>query len=292
MKLLGTYKNGTYTVSIYDDGTKIREGKEFIASFPENIDLKITNKCDLGCPMCHEKSTIDGKEGNLLNEKFIESLHPFTEIAIGGGNALSHKDLVPFLKKLKERHIIANLTVNQTHFLLEKDFIMSLINEELIYGIGVSVFYPNEDLMEILEKIPNAVVHLIAGIATKETFEKMYDKNLKILLLGYKDFGRGENYKLKYSKSITENMEYLKNNLPKISKHFAVISFDNLALKQLEVEKFLTPKMWEEFYMGDDGSHTMYIDLVERKFGKNSTAKVRYELKDTIEEMFEVVKNE
>ena len=135
-----------------------------------------------------------------------------------------------------ERKIIANLTVNQAHFLLEKDLIMSLINEELIYGIGISVFYPNEDLLETLEKIPNAVIHLIAGIVNKEIIEKMYDKNLKVLLLGYKNFGRGKDYKVKYSKAITENIEYLRNNLPEISKHFAVISFDNLALKQLEVE--------------------------------------------------------
>lgn len=43
--LLSKYNNGNYTVEIYNDGTKIRETKEedFIASFPENIDLKITN---------------------------------------------------------------------------------------------------------------------------------------------------------------------------------------------------------------------------------------------------------
>ena len=45
--LLSKYNNGNYTVEIYDNGTKIRETKEedFIASFPENIDIKITNYC-------------------------------------------------------------------------------------------------------------------------------------------------------------------------------------------------------------------------------------------------------
>ena len=75
-------------------------------------------------------------------------------------------------------------------------------------------------------------------------------------------------------------------------KWFNVISFDNLALKQLEVEKLLSDKEWEEFYMGDDGidgemtSATMYVDMVNRVYAKNSCAVERFPLKDTIEEMY------
>lgn len=70
MKLLGIYKNGNYRVRIYDDGTKVREtidpnDNKFIAEFPESIDLKITNRCDMGCKMCHENSTIDGAHGDI-----------------------------------------------------------------------------------------------------------------------------------------------------------------------------------------------------------------------------------
>ena len=89
MKLLGSYINGNYHTAIYSDGTKIRETEddEFIADFPENIDIKITNQCDMGCPMCHEDSKSDGKHGDSMNAKFIDTLRPYTELAIGGGNA-------------------------------------------------------------------------------------------------------------------------------------------------------------------------------------------------------------
>ena len=52
MKILGIYKNGNYQVTILDDGTKIRrtEEDEFIPEFPENADVKITDKCCQGCP--------------------------------------------------------------------------------------------------------------------------------------------------------------------------------------------------------------------------------------------------
>lgn len=50
------YTNGNYNVTLsLKDGTKIRETEEdeFIPSRPESIDIKITNKCDIGCLFCH-----------------------------------------------------------------------------------------------------------------------------------------------------------------------------------------------------------------------------------------------
>ena len=42
--------------------------------------------------------------------------------------------------------------------------------------------------------------------------------------------------------------------------------------------------------MGDDGKHTMYIDLVKQTFSKNSLSEERFELMSSIEEMFNIVK--
>lgn len=86
-------------------GTLIRETKddEFKPAFASNMDIKICNRCDMGCKFCHEGSTPDGKLGDILNEKFVDTLHPYQEVALGGGNVLEHPDLIPFLQKLKER---------------------------------------------------------------------------------------------------------------------------------------------------------------------------------------------
>lgn len=51
-----------------------------------------------------------------MSESFINTLHPYQEIAIGGGDATSHPDLIPLLEKLKSMNVIANMTVNQRHF--------------------------------------------------------------------------------------------------------------------------------------------------------------------------------
>ena len=53
---IGEYRNGNYNVTIYEDGTKVRATKddEFIPAFAENCDVKITDKCSVGCPFCYE----------------------------------------------------------------------------------------------------------------------------------------------------------------------------------------------------------------------------------------------
>ena len=90
MKLLGMYKNGNTINKIFSDGTRICEtnDNEFKFDFARNMDIKICDRCNIGCKFCHEGSTPDGKLGDIMNEKFIETLHPYQEVAIGGGNVL------------------------------------------------------------------------------------------------------------------------------------------------------------------------------------------------------------
>lgn len=287
-KLLKEYQNGNYKVRIYSDGTKIRFSKddEFHPEFPESIDLKITNRCDLRCPMCHEKSTPMGKHA-LLDHPFLDTLVPGCELAIGGGNPLDHPELISFLKSMKEKGIICNITVNQIHLFRYKNDIQNLIDNGLIYGLGVSVTKDLfiDEIVEFSAKNPNVVIHVIAGIISKELIEKLSNKNLKLLILGYKVIGRGKNY---YPNSFDPNMEYLEKNILEISKGFKIVSFDNLAIIQLKMKHKIAN--YEEVYMGDDGEFTMYIDLVKKEYAVSSTSERRFKIKDNIKVMFKHVK--
>ncbi|MCK9482504.1 MAG: hypothetical protein M0R38_12250 [Bacteroidia bacterium] len=295
MKLLGKYKNGNYNVKIYDDGTKIRENNLnfFESEFPENIDIKITNKCNLGCPMCHEKSTSDGLNAPNLFPNFINSLKPYTELAIGGGNVFEHPLLINFLRTLKDKKIIANITVNQVHFEKNFHFIRLLIEEKLIYGLGVSLSHISPEFLEKLSAAgENVVLHVINGIVCPDEIELLKNKKIKILFLGYKDFGRGIDYREKFDFQIKTNQNYVSQNLDKIFQWFSVVSFDNLAIEQINVKKWLTKEKYDEFYMGDEGQFTMYVDLVNGEFGQNSVSNIRYPLMDNIVDMFNMVKKE
>lgn len=291
------YKNGNYIVKFnLDDGTKIRETEddEFIPDHAENMDVKICNYCDIGCPMCHEGSTTKGKFGDILNEKFIQTLHPYQEIAIGGGDATSHPDLIPFLYELREKRVIANLTVNQIHFEKKQDLIKKLVDNHLIYGLGISLVNPTENFIELVKQYPNAVIHVINGVLKPEDVKALENNNLKMLILGYKHLRRGNEYFDAAHERIVKNQKWLYDNLEGMLDKFKVVSFDNLAIEQLNVKRLLSQEEWNEFYMGRDGLTTYYIDMVERKFARSSTAPMdkRYDLLDSVDDMFNVIRTE
>lgn len=290
MELLGTYKNGNFTTKIFSDGTKVRETEddEFKPSFAENMDIKICNYCDMGCLFCHEGSTVVGKFGDILNEKFIDTLHPYQEVALGGGDATSHPDLIPFLQRLKDKKVIVNMTVNQIHFEKKQELIKKLVDEKLIYGLGVSLVNPTEQFIELISQYPNAVIHVISGILKPSDVKSLANKNLKMLILGYKRLRRGRRWIIENYENIVTKQMWLHDNLADIIKQFKVVSFDNLAIEHLNVRRLMSDGDWNEFYMGDDGLFTYYIDMVERKFARSSTADLdkRYELLDSVDDMF------
>ena len=305
-----SYKNGNYTVSLnVFTGTKIRQNNldYFEPDTVESMDIKITNKCggdgyaNLHCKFCHEGSSPFGKHGDILAPSFLDKLHPYTELAIGGGNPLQHPDLDKFLEKCKERRHIPNMTVNQRHFLHEFDRIKKLYQDRLIFGLGISLVEVTPEFIEKVKQIPTAVIHVINGLITEKQLRELKDNNLKVLILGYKEVRRGKKLYEKASLQIEERKQMLKNLLPSIIKEgwFKVLSFDNLSLKQLNVKSHMSQEEWDQFYMGDDGfdgeqtSATFFCDLVERKFAKNSCApeEERYPLMDTAEDMLKFLMN-
>ena len=287
------YKNGNYIVTILNDGTKIRQTKddEFIPAFAENCDVKITDKCSQNCPFCYEGCTKSGKHGDLFKYKFIETLHPYTELALNG-NDLDHPDLIKFLEFLKKKKVFANITVNQSQFINNFELIKQLSSNKLVYGVGVSLQHANEELISYMSEIPNTVLHTINGILTKEDIESLSNHGLKILILGYKELQRGISYQNSHLDVINTNKKYVYDNLEDILSKFKVVSFDNLAIEQLDVKRVVDEKDWDEFYMGDDGGFTFYIDMVKGEFSKNSIAKDRYPIGDkTVDEMFKFIKS-
>lgn len=289
------YRNGNYDIFLnLDNGTKIRKNdeNELIPSHPESMDIKICNRCNMNCSQCHENSTKDGACGDILNAKFIDTLLPYTELAIGGGNPLEHPDLETFLRKCKTLKLVPSMTVHQQHFLENLDFLRMLRDEKLIYGLGVSINHVTPELIEALHEFPNAVCHIIAGIASEAVINKLAYHDLKILILGYKIFRRGETLYKKDPTNIDFLIQYMYDVLPDMVNNgwFNTVSFDNLAIEQLNPSRLLTKEQYDEFYMGDDGSYTFYVDLVNEEFGVSSTAKERYPLMDNVVDMFNKVR--
>lgn len=225
----------------------------------------------------------------MFSYKFIESLHPYTELAMNG-NDLDHPQLDQFLQHLKDKNVIANLTVNQNQFLMNYDKLKTLQDNGLINGIGVSLIKANDELCEKMKSLKNVVLHTIVGILSEKDISFLKNNGLKILILGYKDLQRGKLYHITHCPDITNNKKYLYDNLAEIQKMFEVLSFDNLAINQLDVKRIVPVEKWDEFYMGDDGGFTFYIDMVKGEFAKNSLSDERFPIGDlSIDEMFNFI---
>lgn len=293
MKIIGSYVNGNYRVTMYSDGTKIRENDldNLAPAFAENMDVTITRKCSQNCNFCYEGCTPDGKHSDIMHQKWIETLHPFTEIALNG-NDLDHPQFDDLLVYLWHKNVFANITVNQNQFMEHRDKINSWYREGLICGLGVSLINPTDEFINEIQKYPNAVIHTINGLLKPTDVEKLSDNNLKILILGYKELQRGKDFKENNSVYVRKNQEWLQKNINRIVNKFNVVSFDNLSLEQLDIKNsgILTEEEWNEFYMGDDGTTTYYIDAVKEEFAKNSISQERFPIMDSVDDMFNFIR--
>lgn len=285
-KMIFQYHNGNHWVYLYCDGTKIKktfdpDADHFTYEYPESFDLKITDACDGGCLYCHENSTINGKHADL--KKIIPMMSSCiigTEVAIGGGNALAHPDIIPFVQAVVDMGLIPSMTINQQHIRPYWDVLKKL----RLYGIGVSLTDPdNKEDFKLIDKLgPNVVIHTIAGVLKPSDYNALKDR--KVLILGYKDIRRGHDNLEKHSDEIRANIEQLKKDLPKLVDMCKTVSFDCLALEQLNPKEVLgmTDEEFARIYQGHDYEMfdkegkltvgTMFIDAVQMKIARSSTA--------------------
>ena len=186
------YKNGNYCVE-FDGETKIyrafRRNEELISDFPDSIDLKVSGRCRIGCPWCHESSGKSGKHSDpdLLLSK-LSGLPENTEVAIGGGNPLSHPDLKTIIWGLRNYGYIVNMTVRDTDLLLEIPNSLGWIR-----GLGISISpgpkftSPGNYLGKLSSGIKeNMIAHMILGINSFEEYREIKKWFPKILWLGFK----------------------------------------------------------------------------------------------------------
>lgn len=272
------YINGNYSITIEKDGTKIKQtlkenDDKFISSFPETIDLNISNYCENNCKYCYIDASIDGKHAELFDANgeilnVFKTIPRYTEVAI---NYCFHPDFENFIKTFTNMDIIVNITVHQKDLIKDYKKIINYQKMGYIYGIGISVIDYSQKLINIVNKLDNVVFHIIAGITPLKLIHDI-DGNYKILILGYKTKGRG--------KFIQPNLNLFIKNLFWIVSRFKVVSFDNLALCQLNIKDYIGEDKFNDFYLGDDGQHSFYIDAVSKEFSKSSVDNVFYKIDD------------
>ena len=269
--MLYKYSNGNAIVQIDEDGTRtIEYDDELKLEYPLNIDIRVQTICPLGynpktgkavCDFCHESATTDGTECNydvLLNK--LSELPQGIELAIGC-NVFTDQ-LYDFLKECYSRGYICNLTVNQLSINKFANNLQDAVEKNYVKGIGLSYrSIADFKIPTFFKDYENTVVHVIAGIDDINEVMKLDTK--KILVLGEKDFGFNKGRVNLNSFNHRQWFMYIR----KLFDIFEVVSFDNLALEQLKIKRFLPDDEYNRFYQGE---HSFYINAVTQTYSRCS----------------------
>jgi MoaA/NifB/PqqE/SkfB family radical SAM enzyme len=305
---MASYFNGNYFVLTNYRGTKLKQvlkaGEEPEAEFPDSIDIKITNSCGWGCPFCHESSHPNGKSFNF--KKLTEVLEALPrvpiELAIGGGNVFDIPEkTLKLIRWANKRGFLTRITLNYKdmyHILDYKGPYKKIMKE--VGAIGVSIpRYIDKPLHEKpkdnaewyvgsnLGIQRNCVMHIIVGVYPYEQIPLLNNYE-KVLILGYKQWGRAKNSK---PKDFEKWRETIKDFILHKKRLGITIGFDNLAIEQIYGDEF---DKSSPFYGGNEFSSSMYIDAVGETFAPTSRSPERTKWTDALNivEYFKNNKNE
>ena len=254
---IASYQNGGYRVIMFEDGTKVRiQTSQEPPLQPEQIDLKITDRCGAACPFCYEGSTPQGELADMgFVMRLLSPLKRGTEIAIGGGDVFSHPQLPALLQFAKERGILCNLTLNEAQWFSNRSRIENL--SSFIYGVGYT------PVSRAPGHAHNLVIHFIVGIHPPEKAIEICQEALRsnvyrALLLGYKIAGRGDAYYRRHWREIRENVRRWREMWFRLVEMGFVVAMDERAYWLLG-ERWKGPEV-------HDGEFNMYIDAVRKRY--------------------------
>ena len=163
-----------------------------------------------------------------------------------------------------------------------EQYMRSSLVSEYVNSCPTTGKIPYESCNDILGKLltpdnkyelNSVVYHIIAGIFPVSQLKRlisMLEQNEGLLILGYKQWGRAKDSELP---DMTEWKKELQDILSESRRFY--IGFDNLACEQLSIKDIVKKDIWDEIYMGDEGSCSMYIDAVKGEFARTSRSPER-----------------
>ena len=274
-----TYINGNYQVEIKEDGTKIRTSLDgtFVPKRVETLDINLSNKCSVGCSYCYINATPQGLDGDF-KKLFNFDIPRYTELAINYNG--THEVFDNFMDRKGTCDWIINLTIN-SKLLNSPDQVAKLqswVDNRNLKGIGIST----NTCIDVPLISDNIVYHTIAGVTPTTEIVKMLQANKKVLILGYKQLGRAT--------TLPDLSTWDIDSILAVKK--GILSFDNLALTQLDIKYKVSAELWENHYMGEEGTTSFYIDLVTNTFSRSSVdSSIKFDAHNLeVKQMFDIIR--
>ena len=262
------------------NGAKLRfriSGDEPIekSSYPELVDIKITDMCPYACAFCYMGSTSSGLHAKAETvNAFIRELSSKNvfEIAIGGGEPTMHPYFVSILKYARLNNIVPNFTTKNLSWLRDPTQWVDIIRECGAFAYSADSKKDVVNLVSLLDtngiSRSKATIQIIPEVLSTWALDGILREagsyGMTVTLLGYKTTGRGAEYaenKLDTDwLSVVTEIQEEGSKLPRIG-------VDTILAASTDLSDF-DPKL----YTLEEGKFSMYIDAVGVKAGPSSFA--------------------
>jgi len=250
------------------------------STYPELIDIKITDFCTKRCNYCYQDSNLSGLHAKIDYGIYmaLKDMKVF-EVALGGGEPTDHPEIVSILNNFRQCGIVPNFSTKKLDWLNNPK-----VSHDILRNVG-SFAYSTQDIDEL--KLFSSMcefhnlsgrysikptVHYTMGIAPEWSFKSFLETanklNVHVVLLGFKSVGRGQSFRSGFRYTPYEYwldvVQELKDSyrLPRLSIDTALASEYSEGLQRMGVDQIM--------YHTEEGKFSMYIDLVNQKMGPSS----------------------
>jgi hypothetical protein len=238
------------------------------ATFPELVDLKITDFCTFGCKFCYQDSGPKGEHASLSEIANIaydlKKIGTF-EVVLGGGEPTFHPNFVEILEVFSNCHINVSFTTKSLSWIKDGSW-KEISKYAKTFAYSVTHKKDVDELAALLkaeECNMDAVVHVALGTIDRLAFEDICEAanyhNLRLTLLGYKATGRGSTFK---PRNYDWWIEVVKDSYNRWG-----FSIDTALAKEFENK---LDDVHPTLYDVDEGKYSCYIDAVNDKMSASS----------------------
>lgn len=239
------------------------------STYPELVDVKITNFCPYGCAFCYQDSTKAGAHApidSLQNLARIFGEWRVFEVAIGGGEPTLHPNFVQILSMFRREGVVPNFTTRNVAWLRDDTLRESILGVAGAFAFSVDSADQVNQLAAALSyhKVSKnrATIQYIVGqdegYGLYSIAEAALNAGIRLVLLGYKTNGRGSSlktFKPDWIQSLKEIAKSKNHKYARVGIDTALAKEHEKELQKLGVDKIL--------YTTQEGKFSMYIDAVE-----------------------------
>lgn len=260
---------------------------------PELVDVKITDFCDIGCAYCYQGSTPEGRHAKLedvqeLARQFFKA--GVLEVAIGGGEPTRHPQFAEILEAFSSQGIVANFTTRDLSFLNDHPRAERILAASRSVAVSVGSKRQMEAAQELwvssgwsarVDSNPFSYQYVVGTSSDAELgamVKLSTDSSYNLTLLGYKDSGRGAQWRLGAGKALMlreaqvqgqsgQWMDMVKRSLG--DSNWARVCIDTALARECE-ERLGAEGIPRHLWHKSEGLVSMYVDAVDMTMGVSS----------------------